>query len=75
MSWMNKHKVTTGALIVTFILALFASVGFLRGDFQAWPTIAALALHLVWVGIAFRKRLSIKKDGIEIEDDEEGEGK
>lgn len=75
MRWIHKHKITFVALIVTFILALFALIGWLRGEFQMWPTIAALSLHLVWVGIAFRKRLSITKGGIEIEDDDEGQGK
>ena len=69
---LQNKKLTQTALIITLIVSI-AMIGlWTRYEQAMWPAIAAIALHAFWVGVAFRQKLKISKDGIEVERDDDG---
>ncbi len=71
----GQSQATKTGLCVTFIFAIVSIAAWGTGHFQMWPAVTALGFHVIWIAVAYRKRLSINKNGIEVEDDEEGDSK
>lgn len=68
---MQNKKITIAALIATLVLAICLTITWTKYPQAMWPAIAAMALHAFWVGVAFRQKLKISKDGIEVERDDD----
>lgn len=68
----KKQSITVFLLFATLFVALLAVAASIFGWIDSsMPVWAAIGLHVVYVGVYYKKKLKAGKDGIEIEDDDD----